>query len=221
MSQGIEKWTLDKHVAGPMVLSEDVFKHFHPAWEHSVSRVYLSGRDVSPELCTEFGLLYDTRQERVVFPVRDRSGNLVGGVGRAITGREPRYFNYLNFPSGATLGGHDRLDNERPFLIVVEGFFDLLRCYRWAHDVESDIVCTWKSEVAEAQADLILQLDKSIQIWYDGDEAGREGWNKASRSLGPVALGLRRATLPEDKDPGELVEAEFLSVFRSTMGALR
>lgn len=164
----IDGWVRDPEDMKVPVLAEEVLSRFHPAYEDRRAASYLTRRKVDEKDSTLWGLLYDSRNDRIVFPVRDFNNDLLGAVGRCIDDDvHPKYYNYLTFPAGKTLGGFHEVDPFTPKLIVVEGFFDVIRCFRWAIGFDASVVCTWRAEMSETQSELILGMDKTVSIWYD------------------------------------------------------
>ena len=126
---------------------------------------------------------------------------------------EPRYWNYLGFSAGNTLGGLHRV-KDRPVIILVEGYFDLLRAYPFAAELGADVVCSWRAEITKVQAEILGGLDKSIQVWYDQDDAGHKGYEKVKSYLRD-SYGLKRATWNRELDVGEMPKSYFNSIFES------
>lgn len=179
---------------------------------------YLTSRGVDPDVADLYELRYDDLRRRVVFPVRNLLGELVGAVGRTIDpGVEPRYYNYFSFYSGDHLGGllqstlfqHSRI-------LVVEGYFDLLRIAKWCRPVEAVPVCSWKSELHVNQIKVLAGLDRSVQLWYDADAAGVKGASVSYRKAVEHGLNLKIAKLPFGEDPDQLTESEFTEIFNTT-----
>jgi len=111
-------------------LHPEALERFKPAYSCPRSRKYLEGRSVNYDSSERFGLLYDGGNDRVIFPVKTHGGDLVGAVGRAIENEShPRYFNYFGFTAGATLGGVQFVGDSRPYICVVEGYFDVLNSW--------------------------------------------------------------------------------------------
>jgi DNA primase len=215
---GIDDWVKSPDDLQTIALDKSLLSKWKPALSNRTSRNYLYSRSIVHERAIElFDLRYDSTRNRLVCPVYGRSGELVGAVGRSIADEEPRYWNYFNFRSGRALGGHN-LSSKNKRLIICEGFFDAVNCFQWADNLGADVVCTWKAELSKWQAEQILQLDKIVSVWYDGDFAGNKGWSKAKDLLGDYTYGLRRAVLPEGKDLGELKRSEFEQIFTSVYG---
>lgn len=206
---------LEDHIAVERIkaLDPSVLDHFIDPLKVSDAREYLKRRSVPEDIVRAWGIKYDHRQGRILFPVKVPTGELVGAVGRAIRPDvEPKYYNYFTPPIGRTLGGWGHL-TDSPFLIVVEGWFDLIRAYRWGSQLQADAVCTWRSEMTAEQAAHISGLDKTVQIWYDQDKAGETGWEKARDMLSP-SYQLKRARWEDvNVDVGSMSFRDFQEVF--------
>ena len=161
-----------------------------------------------------FDIRHDPRQNRVVFPVRDKDEKLVGAVGRTTINDSKRYYNYFNMQAGKTLGGI-HLMRGYPRLLLVEGFFDLLNCYNWCDKIQCDVVCTWRAEASLEQINLILSLDKTVFVAYDLDRAGQAGWYKVKRLLERRTYGLSRLKVPEGVDVGAMTKSQFETMWRT------
>lgn len=209
-STSISDWVKPPKNAKPSPISPELLSRFHPAWEHPSSRSYLIGRTISQRVTELFDLRYDDRQRRVIFPVKDVSGDLYGLVGRAIdVDNEKRYRNYLGFSSGHSLGGIHQL-RHFPKTLVCEGYFDLINPVEWAWTKGYDIVCTWHADISEFQAEQLQSLDSTLYFCYDNDTAGHRGWSRARELLGRVTT-LRRIIPPVDLDLGLMTETQFTS----------
>jgi hypothetical protein len=200
-----------------------VLNRFLKATDSPVSWSYLKSRQVSFGICEKFDLRYDPEQHRVVCPVFNELGELVGAVGRDLTGTaHSRYFNYFRFYAGQALGGLKQLKDITNLqrVLVTEGYFDLLRVYPWAAKENTGVVCTWKSEVSTDHCKLLARLDVPVQIWYDNDTAGINGADKAKELGESYGLAVKIARLPDGKDPGELTEDEFRQIRNQTSSNL-
>lgn len=218
IAETFDEWFTFTDEGETRVLHEDILERFIPAYENERAKSYLEHRKVSADDCTKFDLRYDPRSDRVLFPVRTEKNELVGAVGRLLGDGEPRYWNYLGFPAGNTLGGLHRVSG-CPTVIVVEGFFDLLRCHSWAAEVGADVVCTWRAELSKVQAGILSGLDKNIQCWYDQDDAGRKGFSVMQKHLAGT-YGLKRATWSGKDDVGDMSHEKFVSIFQSLKGEI-
>jgi hypothetical protein len=199
-------------------LDEGALERFPSVWDVPRALDYLRRRVPYAATIRAFDLRYDPGRDRLLFPVRLATGGLVGAVGRLLVEGEPRYWNYFGFESGQHVGGLDRLA-PGAWVYVVEGFFDLLRIWKWAWDAGAGVVCTWTSTLYAGHVREIGELARSVGIWYDGDSAGRSGWEQAKETLGPSTFALRRAAISEGMDPGQLTEAHFHTIRSKMEGA--
>jgi len=194
-----------------VILNSNVLDRFENILESS-GKDYVLGRGITEEACVQWNIKFDSRQDRVVFPVYNFRNDLQGAVGRSVNGRLPKYYNYFGFNSGNTLGGINVFRKDRFRLVLVEGFFDLLRCYAWAYEVNADVACVWSANLTKKQATLILGLDKSVIICYDMDSAGLNGGKKAQEFLRKGAFCVRRSEwLEKDLDVGAMQKDQFLA----------
>ena len=217
LTSGMRDWFQPKDSQKQLkVLNDTALARYNLAGENPKAKQYLLDRGVSPGDSSIFDIRYDAHQDRVVFPVRQQSGELVGAVGRFLKEGEPRYWNYLGFSAGNTLGGIHMVRPESSVVMVVEGFFDLLRAYGPAQSLNADVVCTWRAEMTTTQAGLLAGLDKNIQIWYDQDSAGKAGWETAKKQLAGTTYGLQRATWDNmNLDVGEMPPSQIMSIFKT------
>jgi DNA primase len=145
----------------------------------------------------------------------------VGAVGRLVGPGDKRYHNYFEFPAGRSIGGANVLGEGNRRVLVVEGFFDVMNAHQHLFDRGYDTICTWRAEMTQEQADLIIGLDKTPIICYDMDVAGEEGWSKSKMFLGPYTTCLKRARW-EDKelDFGDMSPDQLTKVLSDVHSAL-
>jgi len=215
---GIDSWSLPTVKTQVRVLQPTVLDNFRFIRPGSDPHRYVVDR-VPESRIDEFQLKYDLHKDRVVFPIFNQAHQLLGAVGRTLASDPRKYYNYFGVETGKCLGGADKF-TDRPRLFIVEGYFDLLRCWEWAAERDADVACTFKAEISPEQAELILGLDKTVSVWYDNDVAGNRGWDKAEKTIGKYLIGLKRARLPEDKDVGALSERHFKHLVDSLYGEL-
>lgn len=169
---------------------------------------YLLNRNVSEDAIETYRLAYDELRFRIVFPKITKLA-AVPGVGRDITGQSQiKYYNYIS--TGDWVGGNLTRDTKR--LFIVEGFFDLLVSYKWAWELDADVVCTWKCTVSDEQVSQLSKYNKIVYLWYDNDLAGKKGAVKSAHKLKKYFPIVRRV-MPESKDVGSMSQSEFNKIF--------
>ncbi|HXH64850.1 MAG TPA: DNA primase, partial [Mariprofundaceae bacterium] len=161
----------------------------------------------------------DRFRDRVMFPIRDRRGHIVGFGGRVLGDGEPKYLNSPETPffhkSELLYGLSEHRDaiRSRKQLVVVEGYMDVLAMA--AHGLKV-AVAPLGTAIGERQVREILRLQESPVFCFDGDRAGRQA---AWRALEQMLPGLkaehapRFLYLPEGEDPDSLLAKEGAEAF--------
>jgi DNA primase len=166
---------------------------------------------------------YDKFRNRIMFPIHDRRGRVIGFGGRALDDDGPKYLNSPEtelFHKGRELYGLylarqrvGRLDS----LIVVEGYTDVVAL---AQAGLRNSVATLGTATTSDQAELLFRAADTIVFCFDGDEAGRKAaWRALQATLPKLREGLqaRFLFLPEGEDPDSLVRSQGLATFEELM----
>jgi DNA primase len=168
---------------------------------------YLTTRGIHEATALEFGIGYYSgpglMQHRLVIPIEDDAGQLVGYCGRSLDGDTPRYKFPPGFPKSQLLFNlHRATATGQSNVIVVEGFFDCLKVYqagfRW-------VTALMGSSLYEEQCRLLVEHFRHITLMLDGDVTGR----RASSVMAPLLAGHRSVNvieLPDDTQPDQLTE---------------
>ncbi len=190
-------------------------------------------KDAGEDKLVEAGLLgrsddgqtYDRFRGRLMFPIRDRRGRVVGFGGRALGDIQPKYLNSADgplFDKGRQLYNLDRagaVAHKSGRLVVVEGYMDVIGV---AQSGIKELVAPLGTAMTEAQLALAWrQVDEPI-LCFDGDGAGQRAALRAClRALPLLAPGksLRIATLPPGEDPDDLVKRGGAPAFETVLAA--
>src|SRR5207247_797565 len=106
----------------------------------------------------------------VVVPIHDEHDDLVAYAGRSVNGEEPRYKLPVGFKKSLVLYNFNRaVRAETPYVVVVEGFFDVMRVVEAGY---ISAVSLMGHELSDAQETLLLRFPQVI-LMMDGDEVGR------------------------------------------------
>ena len=140
---------------------------------------YFIGRGYSLKTGIAWGLRHDKKSDRLIIPVRNALGKLVGVFGRALDHCEgPRYKNYLNFNKSKILLGEDKVETANVCtlpgsggIFLTEGFFDMLRFWEMGY---RNTVCCLGSHVSNYQAEKLLQWQRPVYLFQDFDDSGNE-----------------------------------------------
>lgn len=153
--------------------------------------------------------LYERFRERLIFPIRDPSGQVVGFGGRLLgDGRGPKYLNSPESPLfhkgrvlyGLDLAGPDlkRLGKEA---VVVEGYMDVIALHQAGI---TQAVASLGTSFTQEQAALLKRYCDRAVIAYDGDAAGDRATVRGLELLAREGVAVRVATLPPGEDPDSL-----------------
>jgi len=167
----------------------------------------------------------DRFRARVMFPIRDRRGHVVGFGGRIMENGEPKYLNSPETPyyhKSELLYGyweHRETIRKHKLLVVVEGYMDVLALA--AHGLPVGLA-SLGTAIGERQVRQILRLHADPVFCFDGDRAGRQAaWRALERML-PVLVaehGPRFLYLPEGEDPDSLLQKESSEAFKKRLEA--
>jgi len=151
----------------------------------------------------------DTYINRIMFPLYDLTGKVVGYSGRIYNSESnSKYFNLKEteiFKKGELLYNYHRakeytkIDNK---IIIVEGFMDVIRLYSVGI---KNVVATMGTAVTKNQALLMKRLAPEIILCFDGDDAGNEATNSCIKELQKIGVIPKIVRLENDLDPDEYV----------------
>ncbi len=153
----------------------------------------------------------DKFRGRVMFPIRDERGDLVGFGGRIIGDGNPKYINSSDTPlyhkSRILYGIHKAKDKmmKSRHAILVEGYLDVIACHR-AGVMEAVASCG--TALAEGQVKLLKRFADKVTILYDGDAAGLKAAERAIELFAEAEFPCRIAILPKGDDPDTLLKTK-------------
>jgi DNA primase len=157
------------------------------------------------------GAVYDRFRNRIMFPIRDRRGRVIGFGGRVIGNDKPKYLNSPETPiffKGRELYGLYEAKKLRPppqRLVVVEGYMDVVGL---AQQGIGYAVATLGTATSSAHLEQLFRTVKEVVFCFDGDQAGRAAaWRALETALPMVEDGrqINFMFLPEGEDPDSLV----------------
>lgn len=179
------------------VYNESLLDTFRPLNDHY--------RSVSFETTRDFCLMYDRQEDRIVFPVRNISGELAGAVGRACNPDAfVKYKNYWNFKKGRVLFGEQFVQNDT--CIIVEGPYDVLCVYDAVKGLGYDVLGLLGAHPSEEHIEKLLTWYTRCIIFTDNDRAGLEAASKLVKGLGgSIEVEYLVYGSFAQKDPGDCV----------------
>lgn len=170
------------------------------------------------------GKRYDRFRDRIMFPIRDRRGRVIGFGGRVLGDAKPKYLNSPETPvfhKGRELYGlyeAQQVRRKLERLLVVEGYLDVIALAQFGIDYA---VATLGTATTEDHLQVLLRSAPELVFCFDGDQAGRAAAWKALETALPFATGnqsLRFLFLPEGEDPDTLIRAEGQAAFEVRIG---
>jgi DNA primase len=147
---------------------------------------------------------YDRFRDRLMFPIRNAAGSLVGFGGRTLGDDRAKYLNTSETPrfrKGRILYGLDvakRILRESRRAFLVEGYFDVLGAA--AAGVEG-VVASMGTALTPEQSRLLARFTDEVVVGYDGDEAGEKAYRRGLPLLLAQGLAVSRPDMGEGHDP--------------------
>ncbi|HIE5810602.1 TPA: DNA primase [Clostridioides difficile] len=162
---------------------------------------------------------YDKFRNRVMFPIFDYRGNIIGFGGRVLDDSLPKYLNSpdtLIFNKKQNLYGLNfaRKNLESKTIVLVEGYMDLISLYQYGI---KNVVATLGTALTEQQGILIKRYADTAIISYDSDEAGIKATLRAIDILTKLGINVKVLDLKDAKDPDEFVRKYGLSDYKKAM----
>jgi DNA primase len=208
-------------------LSEEILREFRvgyapSAWDRMLVGAQKGGfrenelRDAGLAQRGREGRLYDRFRGRIMFPLTDRRGQVLGFGARAMRDAQgPKYLNTSEndiFRKGEQLFGlhlahSPAAKSER--IVVVEGYTDVLALHQAGI---RDSVAIMGTALTSLQMKLLSQTAKDVVLALDADRSGQEAMVRVARAGGEASL--RVVEMPEGKDPADLIAAGEADAFR-------
>lgn len=170
------------------------------------------------------GKTYDRYRHRIMFPIHDRHGRIIGFGGRVLDDEQkPKYLNSpetVIFQKSRELYGlHQILQQQQAItnIIIVEGYMDVIALAQ--HGI-TNAVAALGTATSSYHIQLLLKHSKQLIFCFDGDAAGRQAaWRALESCLPELNQGLDASFifLPEGHDPDSLVRSEGCEQFKSRL----
>jgi DNA primase catalytic core len=217
--------------------TQQTFRIGYAPESRNALKTHLANKGVAKEKIEACGLVvfgddiavsYDRFRDRIMFPIQDVRGRIVGFGGRAMNPNDKA--KYLNSPetelfhkgrnlfnvSRAKEGAGDKND-----ILVVEGYIDAISLYQAGI---RNVVAPLGTALTEDQLELVWRFSKNPIVCFDGDDAGVRAANRViDNALPKLKTGhsVRFMTLPDGQDPDDFIrirgKAEFLRLQESSV----
>ncbi|SQB37515.1 DNA primase [Citrobacter koseri] len=200
-----------------------------PGWDNALKR--FGNNSDNRALLLDAGMLvnndqgrtYDRFRNRVMFPIRDKRGRVIGFGGRVLGNDTPKYLNSPEtdiFHKGRQLYGlyEAQQHNAEPQrLLVVEGYMDVVALAQY--DINYAVASLGTSTTTD-HIHMLFRATNNVICCYDGDRAGRDAaWRALETAMPYITDGrqLRFMFLPDGEDPDTLVRKEGKEAFEARM----
>ncbi len=165
------------------------------------------------------GSYYDRFRRRVMFPIINIRGNVVGFSGRAMPGEDKQGGKYVNtsdtpvYKKSSNLFGMNYAKNFcSESMLLVEGNMDVISLHQAGFQ---NTVAPLGTAFTEEQANLLARYTKEVLLTMDADEAGQKAIRRAAEILEKTGLKTRIISIPDGKDPDEFIKKNGADRFRA------
>ena len=191
-----------------------------PGWDNLLQHVVSA--HITQQQLLDAGLLikkdgggfYDRFRNRIMFPIRDRRGRIIGFGGRVLGDDTPKYLNSPEiaiFHKGKELYGlFEAAKSVRDLqqIIIVEGYMDVVSLSQF--DI-NNVVATLGTATTAEHVEKLFRVTPELIFCFDGDRAGRQAaWRALENALALMREGrqIKFMFLPDGEDPDTIVRSE-------------
>jgi DNA primase len=196
-----------------------------PVW-HSLTDI-LRKKAVALEEAENLGLVslgeggfYDRFRERLMFPITDPKGEIVGFGGRVFDNSQPKYLNSPEtgiFHKGRFLFGLSLAKEtirKKNQAIVVEGYLDVIQAHQAGY---TQTVASLGTALTKEQARIIKKYTTEVVLAYDGDAAGKKATERGVAIFQEAGLDVKILDLPAGDDPDSFIKKNGAAAFGSLL----
>ena len=224
------KWALDYYLKRG--LSPKTIKHFGlgaapDSWDALINHLKSKGFSIGDMVTANVvgksnsGSYYDRFRRRLMFPIINIRGNIIGFSGRALPEDEKKGGKYVNtsdtpvYKKSENLFGINFAKSHcADRIILVEGNMDVISLHQAGFE---NVVAPLGTAFTSEQANLIARYTKEIVLMLDADAAGQKAIKRASAILENTGLSVRVVMIPNGKDPDEYIKANGPDRFKALL----
>lgn len=210
-------------------LTDETIRHFGLGYSSRYGTglyQYLKKQNYSDQILKESGLfLVDEKRgfadkfwNRVMFPIMDARGRVIGFGGRVMGDGKPKY---LNSPETLLFNKRKNLyalnyarSTRKNYFILCEGYMDVITMHQAGF---TNAVASLGTALTEEQAALLHRFTKEVLLLYDSDGAGTMAALRAAPILRNAGISSRVVRLEPHKDPDEFIKAEGAEAFQERL----
>ncbi len=161
------------------------------------------------------GGIYDYFRNRLMFPVIDVRGSVIGFSGRILGDGEPKYLNSPDTPvyskSHSLFALNLAKKSKCGYILLAEGNIDVVSLHQAGFD---SAVASLGTSLTADQARLMARYTNQVVIAYDNDSAGQKAAQRAISILQPLDMKVKVLQIPGAKDPDEFIQTKGSQAFR-------
>lgn len=168
---------------------------------------YIKSRGFSFSDCKKYGIGVTLDNQKIVFPLMDRMGNVLGFTKRWIHMQEDKDDKYRNsknspiFNKGMYLYGLDELDTDFPEIRITEGPIDRILSAKYG---AKNVVATLGTAFTEHHAEIIKHYGMIPVFMFDGDNAGLKAIKRAAQICADIGVYCKILIIPDNEDLADL-----------------
>lgn len=220
-----EKNSLAKDYLSQRRVSESVARKFGlgyspEAWDAVYN--HLKSKGYNDDILLDSGLvlknksggLYDRFRGRIIFPIFDLRGNVIGFGGRVLDKSTPKY---MNSPETLVYNKRRNLyalnfakNSGQKRIIVVEGYMDAISLFQFGI---INTVASLGTALTEGQGRILKKYAEEIVISYDADTAGQAATMRGLDLLNDIGCNVKVLLIPQGKDPDEFIKKNGADAF--------
>jgi DNA primase len=154
---------------------------------------------------------HDRFRDKLMFPIADARGRIIGFGGRALDDSLPKYTNSPQTPLFDKSGSLYALNlakeaiREQGLSVIVEGYMDVITAHQNGF---SNVVASMGTSVTEKQVNTLKRLTKNITLALDADAAGEEAMLRGVEFENALGAEVKVAVLPSGKDPDDVIKED-------------
>jgi len=164
------------------------------------------------------GSFFDRFRGRIIFPIFDVRGNLIGFGGRIINDGSPKY---MNSPETLVYNKRKNLyalnfakNSKEKRIIIVEGYMDVISLHQYGI---INTVASLGTALTESQGKLLKKYAEEIIISYDADSAGQAATMRGLDLLNDIGCNVKVLIIPNGKDPDEFIKKNGPEAFKKLL----
>ena len=208
LKRGLTPHTIEEFALG---FAPNGWQHLEEAFPQDIEGLKILGLVRTSQHGRDFDLL----RNRVIFPIRDQQGRVIGFAGRTLSDDEqPKYINSSDSPvfhkQAVLYGLFEGRKAKAKNWLVVEGYMDVISLHQAG---VYGAVASMGTALAQSQIERLLQFNPILTLSFDGDSAGQKAaWRAMEVGLPALTDGkeLHFLTLPDNHDPDSYVKAHGL-----------